>query len=71
MFNENYSQEYERALIDAKQLTKELHEMLDRMEKPEEGFRYFRQDPHFHVFEKHHEALERLRHASEHYFGQH
>jgi len=71
MFNENYHQEYERLVMEAKELTKELHEMFDRMEKPEEGFAYYRQDPHFKVFEKHRELLERLRHASEHYFGNH
>lgn len=72
MFNENYKQEYERAVFEAREITKELHEFFDRIEHHEdEAFRYYKQDPHFHVFERQREVLERLRHASEHYFGQH
>ena len=72
MFNENYKQEYERAVFEAREITKELHELFDRIEHhKDEAFRQYQQDPHFRLFERQREALERLRHASERYFGQH
>lgn len=72
MFNENYKQEYERAVFEAREITKQLHEFFDRIEHHEdEAFRAYQQDPHFRLFEQHREVMERLRHASEHYFGQH
>lgn len=71
MFNENYHQEYERTVLEVQQLAKEIHEMTERMERPEEGFTYYRNDPHFKIFEKQREAMERLRKVSEHYFGAH
>ncbi len=66
--NENYHQEYQRIVLEAQQLTRQIADLLERMEDPNEGQRWHHQDPSASLFRKHDELLERLHKVSEKYF---